>query len=455
MRSSLHARLRQRETGGRSLAGPASACLLASIKLTAATYERGPPTSCGLLCLALEPANEALLLAGGADGSLTLYDTAHAQPAAQPVPAKLRLRRGAAHAFSTTAAGWYPDGGGLFFSCSLDGFAKGFDAASDGAEVLRFGNGPGAARDRLLSLALPRSARASHGLLAAGAADGRCLLYDPLAGGGAHELRGHTDAVLALCWLPGHEHLLASGGADGQLRLWDVRTCGTLYCFDQHGGGGGGGRPTAHSGPLLAMEASPDGRLLYTHGADGRLRRWDVAAGKNTLVHFSLTDVDGGGGGGGGGGLSAPPPPPRSATPSGSTRLAGSLCVSGCGAFLFAPLLPHSSRHSGGTSVFCERTGRRLHSLAGGHHGGPVRALALRRAGTELFSAGADGEVRFWSGAPQPQRCAVEERGRGTGGEGGGWRDDVDEWDVSDEEGRGPRMAYRVTFTRESAEDDR
>jgi len=412
--------LHRRETGQCSPAAfsaVVAASNLSSLRLSSRSFARSAGNG-GLLCLALEAEGEALLLAGGSDGGVTLHDTSGVE-GGEPL---LRLRRGPeAHAYACTALGWYPDGAALFFSCGLDGSARGYDAAS-GAGLLRFGGGGGGARDGLLSLALPRSRAASHGLLACGAADGRVRLFDPAAGGGAHELRGHSDAVLALAWLPGAEHCLASGGAEGALKVWDVRCGGCLHSFDQ--AGGGGGRRSAHTGPLLALAAAGDGALLFSLGADGRVRRWDARNGEQQLMHCSLGA------------------PPASAAAAAGPRLGCALALSACGRVLFAPLPPQARQLSGGAAALCARTGARLGTLAGGHHGGCVRALALRRDGSRLFSAGQDGCVRLWSSEPSTRRAPLP-----PGEPPGGWegeRADEDEWDVVEEEARGPRMGYRA-----------
>ncbi len=38
----------------------------------------------------------------------------------------------------------------------------------------------------------------------------------------------------SLAWSPSNEWQLATGGCDGQLRLWDIRRAGPLHIFDQH-----------------------------------------------------------------------------------------------------------------------------------------------------------------------------------------------------------------------------
>ncbi|KAL1521016.1 hypothetical protein AB1Y20_022573 [Prymnesium parvum] len=81
-------------------------------------------------------------------------------------------------------------------------------------------------------------------------------------------LRGHAAAVTAARFTAADgagEPLLASAGADGELRLWSLRTRRTLAAA------------AAHSAPVLSLLPLADGRLL-THGRDGAVRVWDGAA---------------------------------------------------------------------------------------------------------------------------------------------------------------------------------
>jgi WD40 repeat protein len=65
--------------------------------------------------------------------------------------------------------------------------------------------------------------------------------------------------------------LLASGGADRVVRLWDVRT-GTPLDILQ-----------GHSGRIWSIAFSPDGMILASGSHDGSIRLWDVHMG--TLLH--------------------------------------------------------------------------------------------------------------------------------------------------------------------------
>jgi WD40 repeat protein len=59
----------------------------------------------------------------------------------------------------------------------------------------------------------------SDNLLASGGNDHTIRLWDLARGAEARRLEGHGDGVLALAVLPGGR--LASGGADRTIRLWD------------------------------------------------------------------------------------------------------------------------------------------------------------------------------------------------------------------------------------------
>jgi WD40 repeat protein len=59
---------------------------------------------------------------------------------------------------------------------------------------------------------------------------------------------------------------LASGGFDGQIRLWDVAEAALR------------GVLTGHRGSVRALAVCPDGKWLASGGADGIVRIWDVVA---------------------------------------------------------------------------------------------------------------------------------------------------------------------------------
>lgn len=124
-------------------------------------------------------------------------------------------------------------------------------------------------------------------------------LVDLRSGASTHSLTGHQGAVLSVSWSPINDHVLASGGSDGTVRLWDVRrsasNLGVLDLEDSIGYGGKDGREKnarsreqgkAHIGACNGVIWTDDGKFLVTAGHDERVRVWDVGVGANALSHF-------------------------------------------------------------------------------------------------------------------------------------------------------------------------
>lgn len=94
-------------------------------------------------------------------------------------------------------------------------------------------------------------------------------------------LKGHTGPVYALRWSPRNEFNLASGGADGVIRMWDVRkarSClGELTMTGAQDG-------KAHFDSILGLAFTSDGLSLVSASKDKTIRLWDALGFKYTLL---------------------------------------------------------------------------------------------------------------------------------------------------------------------------
>ncbi|NWJ46953.1 MAG: AAA-like domain-containing protein [Chloroflexi bacterium] len=111
-------------------------------------------------------------------------------------------------------------------------------------------------------------------LVATGGSDGVVRLWDSATGKLVRTLEGHTNGVLLTGnggFSPDGQRIVAGGG-DSIAIVWEVVSGKQLLTL------------TGHSDGVTNATFSPDGKLIVTAGADNTARVWDATTGKQLLV---------------------------------------------------------------------------------------------------------------------------------------------------------------------------
>lgn len=230
------------------------------------------------------------LLSAGADSSVKLWDVANTteQTTGERVVSMVaEIPRKTGHQFGVSAIQWWPFDNGMFVTSSFDGRVNVWDPnAMD--QVYSFDM-----KTKLYSFDI---AAGPHGSpLVATAADHPLLrLLDLRTTSSAHTLSGHSGRVHSVRWCPTNANLLASGGSDGTVRLWDIRRSrACVASLDmQHASDGTPAIPMtmrrAHRAAVNGLWWLPTGDYLFSAGNDEKIRLWSLYEphGRNMLVNF-------------------------------------------------------------------------------------------------------------------------------------------------------------------------
>lgn len=100
-------------------------------------------------------------------------------------------------------------------------------------------------------------------LLASGGSDGRVRIWDAATAAHRQTLDAHPSDVYSVAFAP-DSTTLASSGKDGEIKFWDLAK------------GTGVGALTGHVGEVYYVMFSPDGSKLASAGRDKTIKLWDV-----------------------------------------------------------------------------------------------------------------------------------------------------------------------------------
>jgi WD40 repeat protein len=181
--------------------------------------------------------------------------------------------------------------------------------------------------------------------LASGGAEGMVRVWEARSGKLLHEVKGHAGWVGTVAYAPDGASL-ASGGGDGTVRVWEARSGKLLHELK------------GHAGWARTVAYAPDGASLASGGGDGTVRVWEARSGK--LLHELKGHT---------GGVRT-----VAYAPDGASLASGS--------------------DDGTVRVWEARSGKLLHELKG--HAGWVRTVAYAPDGASLASGSDEGTVRVW-----------------------------------------------------------
>jgi WD40 repeat protein len=195
---------------------------------------------------------------------------------------------------------------------------------------------------------------------------------------------GHPGSVFTVAYSPDGS-LLASGGWDGTVRLWNPRDGTAISVL------------TGHAGPVRSVAFAPDGTFLASCGRDQTIRLWDTVArtSAGVLLGHPGTVLA----------VAFAPGQPllASADDEGTIRLWNLLdgteldeLADDARSLAFSPdgrTLASAGRDG---KIRLWRPGDHAHSTIGAHTG-PVLSLAFAPGRPLLASTGDDGSVRLWN----------------------------------------------------------
>jgi len=282
------------------------------------------------------------LVSGGADGTVGLWKV----PAA--TPRMLQEREPAATAIATTA----------------DGKLMAIASADKAFAVINVADGkPAFTKEKLPQQPTSLAFSADGTLLAVGNDGGKVTIYKTADGAEAGSFADHKGAVTAVGFDP-KTGKIATGGADGALRLWGVETPERKQAWTI----------PAASGGVTSLTFTPDGATLLTGGADNKVQAWAAADGKS-VRNFA-----------------------------GPTAVATQVALSADGTKLAAAGVDKAAR------VWNMADGALVATLT---HAGPVRSVRFNGDASRVVTGADDNTVRIWS-LPTPTGRLLERHAEAT-----------------------------------------
>ncbi|KAJ1905144.1 hypothetical protein LPJ81_002086 [Coemansia sp. IMI 209127] len=345
--------------------------------------------------LAIDPVQSRFLLSAGLDTSIQLFDLETSERTAggsRQITPLSHVAAGSGHTRLVSAVEWYPVDSGIFSTSSFDHTLRVWDASTM-TEACQFDLESRVCCHRM-------SPMGAHALIAAANESAYVRLCDLRMASAVQQLFAHQGGGTALAWSPFQPYTLATGGADGVLKLWDIRQSGSCISeFNQPPqpsqdipNGAESAAAAAHIGPIKSVLFSKISNVIVSSGSDGRARVW-------------RTDADG---------LSSPalsaefPVGTRRLSEGGGDELKGTIepALTSTDDGTVKSEIMFYPNDDGTISTIELTTGRCIGVLRG--HFAPVACVAWRSRHMELYSGGVDSNILVWC-PPATENMSAEQ----------------------------------------------
>lgn len=260
-------------------------------------------------CLSLENHEFKYLLSGSADLSIKLWESSETSDefltnldsgfdfsGEEPISSLkstaknqgLRLLgtipRKTGHDFGVSYVQWWPVDTGMFISSSFDHTVKIWD--TNEFSIIKEFN----LNNRVYSFDI------KNNLIAIASDQPFIRLLDINSTSTAQTIKGHKGKTITVKWHPKDENILASGGFDGEIKIWDIRRSNNCLCrLDMLNTSNYYNEDLtkesikAHSAPVNGLVWDKLGHTLFSTGNDDKIKVWDMLSNyppKNKLINF-------------------------------------------------------------------------------------------------------------------------------------------------------------------------